>query len=334
MSTFDLDFSKGHETTKVHAFEFWRTIVDLGRTSGRPDDLSTAGPFPWEMCIELSVIFFILNWAIRLLLVEPAFKSIVAYARPEFYKKKKKLRGVTVKFAQACMEMISYGSFAYFGVIILRSQDWIWPHELWWADQPDNSYMTRDLIFFYVAYCSRYIQAFLSVFLETARKDFWEMQIHHVVTIGLVIGSYEVGLTKIGVIIMVLMDLSDPLLQLGKQILYLKEILKTGLVAKFLGWFTDTFFGVFVALFTGTRMVIYPFAVSTMYTDYFSARNGILNATFPEITLFVLLCVLQVLQVIWFTFLCSAVYRVVTGKQLGDTRSDSDASDVDRKKNE
>ena len=44
---------------------------------------------------------------------------------------------------------------------------------------------------------------------EARRKDHWQMMAHHVITVILVIGSYSYNYTRVGCLIMFLMDLCD-----------------------------------------------------------------------------------------------------------------------------
>ena len=122
------------------------------------------------------------------------------------------------------MEMIFYAIYFLMGYRIIRSQHWVWPSTLWWKNQPDNRYIADDVTFFYIAYCARYFQNFIMVFLEPKRKDFVEMQIHHFVTCLLIYLSYGHGFVRVGCVVMVLLDIADPPLHAAKQVVYCKEV--------------------------------------------------------------------------------------------------------------
>ena len=49
-------------------------------------------------------------------------------------------------------------------------------------------------------YVARYFQAAISVLLETKRKDFIEMMIHHTVTVLVIYVSYVYGWNRIGAV--------------------------------------------------------------------------------------------------------------------------------------
>ena len=56
---------------------------------------------------------------------------------------------------------------------------------------------------------SLYVHAVLLLNAEAARKDHWQMMTHHVVTIFLIVASYYYGFTRVGCLIMVIMDWCD-----------------------------------------------------------------------------------------------------------------------------
>jgi hypothetical protein len=100
-------------------------------------------------------------------------------------KRAKKFEMKVQKFAQTTMEQLFYGSFTYFGLIMVLNQPWAWPSALWWKDfdkldetgHSIHSYMTEAVAGFYIMYAARYFQGMLSVLMEHRRKDFWEMMV-------------------------------------------------------------------------------------------------------------------------------------------------------------
>jgi acyl-CoA-dependent ceramide synthase len=54
-------------------------------------------------------------------------------------------------------------------------------------------FMYRYVKAYFLLYVARYAQCILSCFIEHKRKDFWEQQIHHVVTVALIVCSYAYG---------------------------------------------------------------------------------------------------------------------------------------------
>jgi len=79
--------------------------------------------------------------------------------------------------------------------------------ELWtnWPDREVDStmklYMMAQLAF--------WLQQVMVVFMEERRKDHWQMLSHHIITIGLISACYRYHFTRIGNLILVLMDPID-----------------------------------------------------------------------------------------------------------------------------
>lgn len=54
-----------------------------------------------------------------------------------------------------------------------------------------------------------WVQQVLVINIEERRKDYWQMLSHHFITISLMYGSYRYGYTRVGNLILVLMDVVD-----------------------------------------------------------------------------------------------------------------------------
>lgn len=83
--------------------------------------------------------------------------------------------------------------------------------------------------------CSFYIFSSVSIFWEPKLKDRNEMLLHHFATLSLIIFSGIYGILRIGTIIMVLHDVADPFMEVGKVSLYLgkQKVLEIYLMTEF-----------------------------------------------------------------------------------------------------
>ena len=59
-----------------------------------------------------------------------------------------------------------------------------------------------------------------SQFFDVKRKDFWEMFIHHMTTITLMIFSWSTHFIRVGTLVLLIHDSSDHLLELAKMFRY------------------------------------------------------------------------------------------------------------------
>lgn len=115
-----------------------------------------------------------------------------------------------------------YALFFYFGYKVYLPQPWVWPSSMWWAGFPELHHdMDPDYKFFYILYAGRYAAGYVSVWCEHKRKDFVEMQVHHSVTVVLVLASYSSSYNRVGGAVMFLLDCADPPLHVAKQFKYM-----------------------------------------------------------------------------------------------------------------
>jgi len=137
------------------------------------------------------------------------------------------------------------------------------------------------------------------------------------------------------------MDTADPALHTAKQVVYFRD-LATGRLQKTFATVGDIIFVIFIIIFTTTRMGLYPFVCYTAIADNAELRgvsvtleNFIKMSTPVEKGMLSLLAILMILQIVWFYYLCVVLYKVFAGKEIDDSRSDSEYSDsegIDTKK--
>ncbi len=60
-----------------------------------------------------------------------------------------------------------------------------------------------------IAQLGFWLQQLIVINIEEKRKDHWQMFTHHIVTSVLIYASYRYGHTRVGNLILVLMDVSD-----------------------------------------------------------------------------------------------------------------------------
>ena len=90
--------------------------------------------------IIYTVVFFAINWIVRIVLVEPCAHFALRTSHiPEKVNTPAKLEKLRLKrivkvekFSQTAMEQLFYGAFTVFGAVTVSSQQWIWPSALWW----------------------------------------------------------------------------------------------------------------------------------------------------------------------------------------------------------
>eukprot|EP01059_Diplonema_ambulator_P033153 TRINITY_DN6805_c0_g1_i1.p1 TRINITY_DN6805_c0_g1~~TRINITY_DN6805_c0_g1_i1.p1 ORF type:complete len:326 (+),score=56.57 TRINITY_DN6805_c0_g1_i1:51-1028(+) len=270
-----------------------------------------------------AVILFTINWGVRLMIVDPLGRFLLARGtRPA-------KSSHVQKFSQAAMEVLFYGSFFIMGAILVPSQKFFWPSIQWWDFDRRRAPLTNDITCFYIMYCSRYVQGGISVLMEHKRKDFWEMQIHHVVTAVLVALSYMEGWVRVGVVIMLLLDPADVPLHTAKMFKYVSESGAANSRKKVWNqFFADRWFEVFAVVFFVTRIGMYPYTVWSAF--YEASIYEPVDLSYKICTC--LLLILLFLQCYWMFLIVKAVVNMILKGGIEDIRSDSEDEEEEKPK--
>lgn len=78
-----------------------------------------------------------------------------------------------------------------------------------WADFPTHRSMSGTFKWYYLAQLAFWLQQIVVVHVEERRKDHWQMFTHHIITCALILASYGCYHTKVGNVILCLMDVVD-----------------------------------------------------------------------------------------------------------------------------
>lgn len=224
------------------------------------------------------------------------------------------------KFKEGTWRLIFYLFIFTYGCVVLWDKPWAWSARLWWSGWPKHP-LEDSIRWYYLIEASFYSSLMFSQFTDVRRKDFWQMFIHHIVTLGLMFASWFTNLVRAGSLILVLHDAVDWILESTKMAAYAKWD-KTSMVLVAL----------FAIVWFGTRLVVFPiYIIKSCFTDslIIFAEEGIVGQVGGVFYLLVgCLSVLWVLHAIWFYKIVLLVVRVASGAAVKDNRSDSeDAED-------
>ncbi|KAN0126571.1 longevity assurance proteins LAG1/LAC1 [Russula decolorans] len=226
----------------------------------------------------------------------------------------RRIRHSVVRFAEQGWQVVYYSWQWSLGVYI----HYYLPSSLW-AGYP-HIHLPGIIKVYYLMQMSLYVHLVLLLNAEAPRKDHWQMMTHHVVTIVLIVASYAYNFTRVGCLIMVLMDWCDIFFPLVKMLRYLQSQPACDIV--FVWWMLSWFV---------TRHVLFCKVIASAYWD---APNQIEFGWWPErghwLTrevhkVFVsLLVILEIIQTVWSYLICCVAYRVIKGEGADDSRSDDE----------
>jgi len=230
--------------------------------------------------------------------------------------RKKRKTSLMGKATESCWRCLVYTVFFAYGCYVLFKTDWFWDTKKWLVGYISHQSITQEMKWYYYMELSFYVSLLISQFTDTKRKDFFQLFVHHILTIILIIGSYIIAHFRFGAIIMLLHDSSDYWLEGAKIANYAKT-----------QKLCDILFVVFAVTFFLSRWVYFPFWVMWTFINDNSSVSGPLQSyiTFPYIFLY--MCIgLLFLHFYWGFLIANMVYKfTVAGKVEKDARSDEDS---------
>ncbi|OJJ47808.1 hypothetical protein ASPZODRAFT_15257 [Penicilliopsis zonata CBS 506.65] len=292
---------------------------------------------------------------IRILLMDYLLKPLALLGG--IHKKK-----AIIRFQEQAFILIYPIIFWSLGMYIMyNSKYWLNLRELW-TNFPNRS-MSSTLKWYYLVQLAYWIQQIIVVNIEEKRKDYAQMFTHHIITSALVIMSYAYYQTKVGNVILCIMDIIDILLPAAKLLRYL-------------GYQTacDIAFGVFMVTWFFSRHILFPMVCwsiyahvpSTMPYGCYDSVSGAqvstplnsLSASSPDVpaewtnailpnimqsfldpggvvcfnprirfAFLGLLLSLEAIMLLWFVTIANIAWKVIRGNSADDSRSDDEESD-------
>lgn len=160
--------------------------------------------------------------------------------------------------------------------------------------------------------------------LDARRKDFWQMLIHHIVTLILVGLSYKFSYLRVGVLVFFTMDICDVFLEVARS-------------ANYLGWdiVSNISFAVLLLAWVTLRLLVFPFVI--MRSAYYESiqvhiEEGHLDLNLPAYYTFnTSLFIILLLQLYWFWLLIRVFIRILKAGKLTDVTDKEQLKDLKAK---
>jgi len=213
------------------------------------------------------------------------------------------------KFDIAGWRVFVYTFTFIFGLWALWPEDWFlsndavgrkWPVEMPWRIE-----------MYYMLSLGQYLHSTLLLFMQPKQSDFVEMLVHHAATLMLQIVSYLLSGHECGARLIIITDMTDPIMELGKCILYMGNRV-----------IPDILFGVFSVLFIITRVFLYPYyCIAAAWKFRYVNKGGLIpfwHLCFGGV------CILYVIFLFWTGIILRMAYNIyIKGEEVGDVRDDT-----------
>lgn len=225
------------------------------------------------------------------------------------------------RFMEQTYSMFYYGISGPFGLWVMsRTPLWFFETTPFYLEYPHK---THDWYFkvYYLGQAAFWVQqsVVLVLQLEKPRKDFYELILHHIVTIALIWCSYRFHFTWMGLEVYITMDVSDFFLALSKTLNYLDSPI------------SGPFFVGFVFIWIYLRHYINLRILWSILTEFRTVGEWELNwdtqqykCWISQPIVFTLLFALQILNAYWLFLIIRILYRYALGGVAEDDRSDDE----------
>ena len=260
-----------------------------------------------------------------------------------------------VRFAEQSWIIIYYGIFWGTGMYIMYNSDYWLSLRALWRDWPTRE-MDGLAKWYYLVQFAFWLQQIVVVNIEERRKDHWQMLTHHIITCALIFTSYGYHQTKVGNLILCLMDFVDIVFAVAKILKYLQYQAAC-----------DAAFGVFMISYFVARHAIYLTVCYSIYAhipdeiEYgcYKGSTTDIKGPFPipndwdhltqpfrdpvglvcwndniKWTFLGMLLALQGVLLVWFGMILRVAYKVLSGQGADDTRSDDEDEEEEEVKDE
>ncbi|CAN8003771.1 unnamed protein product [Ixodes hexagonus] len=218
------------------------------------------------------------------------------------------------KFTETAWRFVFYASVFVYGLYVLRDKPWLWDTLHCWYDFPNHP-VADETWWYYMVELGFYVACTLSHFANTKRKDFWQMFIHHIVTIVLLCLSWTINLHRVGTLVLIVHDFADVPLEFARMARY----------ATWLG-LANAMFAVFTVSWIVSRVGLYPYRV--VYSAVFDAPEIVGMAPVYYIFGFLLMA-LQLMHIIWTWMILRAAFQAITNKGVEELGSADESTDDD-----
>ncbi|KAF2259394.1 longevity assurance proteins LAG1/LAC1 [Lojkania enalia] len=255
---------------------------------------------------------------------------------------------------QAWLVVYCTGSWSLGMYLMYNSEFWFNLRGLW------EGWPFREISglckWYYLVQWGFWIQQIVVVNIEEKRKDYAQMFTHHIFTCSLLFLSYGYYHTRVGTIILCIMDIVDIVLPTAKLLKYLRYTTAC-----------DFMFGVFIVTWIVTRHVFFPMVLWSIYAHtptamppgcYFADGTMVPSSAIQQYdalggneiwgnilraytdrtgpicwnptirySFLGLLLALQLIIILWFVMIARIAINVLSGNAADDARSDDEGDD-------
>ena len=286
--------------------------------------MQEAGNFPSIGQISNSVVLAAVLSVTRVGLTDFVFVPIGSFLMGlDKIKGKHTRRIILDRFSESCWRLMLYSCSVGVGVYALYDKPWNFivsgSSRACWEGWPTQE-MSVEMKYFYTLALGTYIHLFFFHFVDVRRKDFSEMLLHHVLTIGLITTSWVTNFVRFGSLVLMVHDPVDVLLESSK----LWNYIHTYSGSRAAGIMADLYFFFFAGFFVFSRLYILP--VYIIWASTYEVLQFPLDAIIVLRPVYLywimnsLLIMIQILHIFWSMMILGTLWNKFTAGELRDIR--------------
>lgn len=251
----------------------------------------------WANVAGVALLVFLVRFVLERYLFKPLAAVIVEGAE-----KQEKCR-------ESLWKCTAFSFFFVYELYVASRFEWFMDSSLLFTGWPSWQHPAILTQFYHAALAHALAIMFMSQCWEVPRSDRAVTWIHHIITLGLIAGSYSLDFLPVGVMVLLCHDGNDVLMEFAKMCKYAGQELLAAI-----------FFAAFTVLWCFTRLYVFPVVVIRACFVH-------LNGKFDDVpmgayVLEALLCSLVVLHVYWTVLIFRVLWRALVSNGLNDVRED------------
>ncbi|OLL26597.1 Sphingosine N-acyltransferase lac1 [Neolecta irregularis DAH-3] len=264
-----------------------------------------------------------ITFVIFYIIVFSAFREFVMH---EILKPLAKLNGLrnpakVLRFMEQGYSLVYFSLSTAFGLYNMYGTDLWYFHTRAFFEEYPHKILPGAFKVYYLLQAAYWVQQIVILILqiERPRKDFKEFTLHHIVTCMLVIGSYMLHFTHMGLAVFITMDSSDVFLSLSKLLNYVKSrFLAPVFVVFVLEWiYARHYLSVRLLICTVTEFL----SIGPNMLDW---DAGLYKSWLSQSACFSLLLTLQLVNYYWLGLILRIAYRYAFKNIARDDRSEDE----------
>lgn len=120
------------------------------------------------------------------------------------------------KLNESLWRFLHYSISVAFGMFVLLDKSWLWEIKECWLGYP-YQVLNSEIRWYYLFSIAAYWSQIASHFLDTRRKDFWMLIVHHIVALLLLLMSWICNFHRVGSLVLVTLDFAEIFLEAAKM---------------------------------------------------------------------------------------------------------------------